>query len=1317
MNKLEIQNKKDIIDGSLDTYPNLYPNMNDPLFNVKIYGKKEFNDLKYESLKDKDITTYVDELIKQPFELSPHQQFIRNFLSYLTPYNSALLYHGLGSGKTCSAIQVCEEARQYMKQIGIKKKIFIIASPNVQTNFKIQLFDERKLKKIGQNWDMKSCTSNTFLKEINPTNMKGLTKEKIVKQVKKLIQQYYEFMGYIEFSNYVERKLKKYTIDKEDFGDATNTQKEEMKRKEQLLKIRAIQNEFSNSLLVIDEVHNIRSGGESKTKKLGIHLVNVVKYSENLKLLLMSATPMFNTYKEIIWLINLMNLNDGSSIISVKDVFDKNGNFKIKDGKQVGKELFIRKINGYISFVNGENPYTFPFRIYPYYFSETHSLLKLIENNEEYYPERQLNGKRILQGMEYIDLFINSIGKYQKYGYLYAIQELQEQLPSLEQLEQGESGMGWQMVEDPLSTLNFVFPNETLDRWIETRDRAIKINVKELVGSMGIKQVMEYNTSKKTEYKYKKRTLDTYGRIFSEKHIGTYSNKLNYFIQNVKHSNGIVLIYSQYIEGGCVPIGLALEELGFQRYKSGGGKNLFKSDVLSDVEPLDAKTMKPKSQVPSNEFSQASYIMITGDSRLSPHNDREVKASTDEENKYGEKVKVIIISKAGSEGIDFNNIRQVHILEPWYNMSRLEQIIGRGVRFLSHKLLPFSERNVEIFLYGTKIQDKEVETNEEKLILRDESQVLEFKNETNLNTSEKMLLLSEPIDLYVYRQAEKKAVIIGNISRIMKEHAIDCRLNKNINNLSSEYLDKRVTIRVSSNKEIDFKVGYKPFSHICDYKESCSYYCKPEIPETIKKQGIHTDTQNKHFIENNIHQIISIIQKLFREHFALEKTFIIQTLNKVRNHTVLEIEYALDKLVNDSTYVLVDMFGRIGSCVNINEYYLFQPIETTNKYLSYEERSKPIQFTFDELEVQNVETSQKELQKYRKELLSKTKMNETLVSKRKDRKTIDLDIVKEEGEEDEESKEREEEDEERKEQLLKTIQKQNNKIEKFVDIFVSICINYLFTLSVKDDSDIKRGDNNWYKHASITIQRLTEKNFFERELLLKFVIHHAFDTLPSKDKKIIVSIVLDENGDHTIETILKFENWDTSKLKKIREYRIHLHHVLKTIYEYIQQEIHIYNEESDLHGVFLIENSKLKLFTLSNKYELKEATSLDVEDFKKDLIKKVYKIGSINESIGFMMYIKDSDTNVFKVKDIKLKRNIGARCDQAGKVSTLKMMNKIVQSETYTKENTKKNKVIQLCSEEEFLLRGFDRVKKDDKKWFFNYENAMLNNVEKIYKP
>ena len=82
---------------------NLYPTLNDPNFNLKIAEKKEFQDTKYDGTIY-DIKEQSDILSNAPYELAPYQLFVKNFLSFQTPYNSLLLYHGVGTGKTCSSI-------------------------------------------------------------------------------------------------------------------------------------------------------------------------------------------------------------------------------------------------------------------------------------------------------------------------------------------------------------------------------------------------------------------------------------------------------------------------------------------------------------------------------------------------------------------------------------------------------------------------------------------------------------------------------------------------------------------------------------------------------------------------------------------------------------------------------------------------------------------------------------------------------------------------------------------------------------------------------------------------------------------------------------------------------------------------------------------------------------------------------------------------------------------------------------------------------------------------------------------------------------
>ena len=340
----ELINRKGF--GTQTTYDFLYPELDDPMFNAKLATHKQFQDTQYDG-NIYDIREQADKMCNSEFELTPHQLFVRNFLSYQTPYNALLLYHGLGTGKTCSAIGISEEMRQYMANIGLKKRIIIIASPNVQANFKMQLFDERKLKQINGVWSLNTCIGNALLSEINPVQYRNITRNKLVSQINAVIKQNYMFMGYGEFANYVKRKIQ--------ISDVVGSNKSN-----EIAKIKGL---FNGRLIVVDEVHNIRIMQDNKeSKKTANMLMKIAKYANNMRLLLLSATPMFNSYKEIIWITNLLNTVDNRSVIKDSDVFDKTGEFQPvradKDGNQreAGRELIVRKLTGYISYVRGENP-------------------------------------------------------------------------------------------------------------------------------------------------------------------------------------------------------------------------------------------------------------------------------------------------------------------------------------------------------------------------------------------------------------------------------------------------------------------------------------------------------------------------------------------------------------------------------------------------------------------------------------------------------------------------------------------------------------------------------------------------------------------------------------------------------------------------------------------------------------------------------------------------------------------------------------------------------------------------------------------------
>ena len=97
-------------------------------------------------------------------------------------------------------------------------------------------------------------------------------------------------MGYVKFANYI--------VSKSSFeGDIAEDKKNEIIKKR-------LNKTFNNRLIIIDEVHNIRISDDNKEKRVATELLKLVNNVKNMRLLLLSATPMYNSYKEIIWIIN-----------------------------------------------------------------------------------------------------------------------------------------------------------------------------------------------------------------------------------------------------------------------------------------------------------------------------------------------------------------------------------------------------------------------------------------------------------------------------------------------------------------------------------------------------------------------------------------------------------------------------------------------------------------------------------------------------------------------------------------------------------------------------------------------------------------------------------------------------------------------------------------------------------------------------------------------------------------------------------------------------------------------------------------------------
>ena len=869
-----------------------YPSLSDSEFNLKLSKKKEFNENRYDGeVQHMSIEERAELLSNADFELSPHQIFVKNFLSPDTPYNSLLLFHGLGTGKTCSAIGVSENIREYSTPLHPEIKILIVASPTVLDNFKSSLFDSSKIKNENGLWTFSnSCLGDKWMKEINPLNTKGLSKTHVKIEINKIIEKSYEFIGYNALATKISNLMTPEEVEQMTPVNYLNIMLSEMT-------IKRFRDEFSGRLIIIDEAHNINSlqptsnenargieeDGTTQSedgKILANYLEILVRVDLKMKLLFLSATPMYDDYKDIIGILNIMNMNDRRSTITASQVFNQSGN--LKPG---GKELLTRKARGYISVVKGENPYTFPYRVYPKDFdvSRTFSL-----SNGQKYPRLSWDGRAIASSeqLPITQLYLSKMGSCNK--------------------ENGEKCLLCQscVYTEIFKSLepNFNLNREFIEKLLEVliisypmRENNLSNFSQTFNGKDAFSRVMKYDhVGHRFRYKEK------YNGFFKPTRIGQFSSKIKTILDLIEKSEGIILIYSDKIFSGLLPMALALEESGFSRFEdknllSGGGR--------------------------SKKRANSNYIMVTGNSILSPDNKREINAATDVKNKDGTIIKLVLISGAGAEGIDFKFIRQVQILGPgpYLNLNRLEQVIGRAIRNLGHKDLEFSKRNVQIFMHATTLEDPDTES----------------------------------IDLYVYRVAESSAKKQGIVTRLLKETAVDCILNHSQTNFSQEILnmklDEKSTVRqvLSTGEElVDFKVGEPSYSASCDYMEKCYYDCSAGINSTDKITDLDEDTYNEKFLKVNFDKIISKIKGMMREGFFYKKQKILDTLNK---YPRAQIFAALTLLVDDPKEEILDKYSRPGRLVNLGDYYLFQPNELNNPRISLFERSTPVDQKFEML--------------------------------------------------------------------------------------------------------------------------------------------------------------------------------------------------------------------------------------------------------------------------------------------------------------------------------------------------------------------------------
>lgn len=559
---------------------------------------------------------------------------------------------------------------------------------------------------------------NNFSKEIYK-----LHRDKSIHEVKALIQKYYTFKTFGKLTN----QLTKNKID------------------------------FSNSVIIIDEAHNLTSNEGYKTIR------SILDNSYNTRLVMLTATPVKNDISEFFELANLLNHKIpgnaiNTNLLSIVTSSTKLAGTKLYQITEKGEQLLEKELAGKISYLAPDLA-TFP--------------------------------REYLQSNESTKQFWNS--NMSDYQYKIYKKQLDNKTDTL--------------YKTAVSSSFIVYPNQK-------------------IGSEGYDTIIQ-----------KDKLLPEYKHVLNfDQDLEKYSCKLHTLIKILKESTGKVFIYTNIVtKGGTSLLKHLLIENGFKEWNSGSKTNSF---IVFDSNVSDTQ--------------RKLYL----------------DAFNNKQNFDGSKVRIIIGSQVLSEGITLKAIRQVHILDASWNMTQINQIIGRAVRKFSHSDLPIRERNVKVYKHIATYTDNPNSTFIDK---------------------EKYILSTE------------KDKINTKLYRTLKRIAFDCHLHHERNQLEPRF----------------------DYTSKCDY-QVCNYTCKSKPFDKTKKNNF---IYNINFVlQDDIKLLNILIPKMFKMSPIWLDESLYDYINNESKGTITpeSIDFVISTII-DKKITVYDMHERPGHIVGYGKYYIFNP--------------------------------------------------------------------------------------------------------------------------------------------------------------------------------------------------------------------------------------------------------------------------------------------------------------------------------------------------------------------------------------------------------
>lgn len=761
--------------------------------------KREFNDLKLPA---------VEPLrpVGAPFKPMASQTFVSRFLSRYTPYDRLLVYHAVGTGKTCL--------------FSILSEIVQDQDPNMWQTLVLtrsEVLGENAKQEIAE-----TCTGGKYIpSRWDPKTKSIITDETFTRRLNKAISERYIFDTW-------ERISKKLAVEDDKFIEET----------------------YSNRVIVIDEAHGLRIQPRESEVDIYKQINRMLHTVKNCIIILLTATPMRDRPKEAASLLNLILPKDQALDVENFDITYFDGS-EFKSEKKAEFKAKLRGLISYVREINSNVRKTYegaPIRKYlggkgmkktpivsalmSDFQSEAYIKaykmdrktgpgIDTINESEELGEESETSSTKtgLYKNSRQASLFVAPDGTYGT--------DLEKKWIKISKEEQERRDRQAQ-----LSKMTKEEREKERKRQIEEKRKVRESLRKKISSETGkskqskAKKSAQSTQPEKSKKEEKSRPLKDKlpsatealrdaiyggksdpGTETKLKNLEKFSSEYAGVIRQILyHPTEKAFVYCNLVEGsGCNLFAVLLQIFGLEHV------NLPTSFGRVDLEKFRPEPNAPRrfilitSKFPT--LRQASYLIN--------------KVYNDPENKYGDFIQVIIASRIVSEGISFKATRQFHNTTPGWNETETSQAIGRILRAFAHDVFTDQEeRFVKIFRWCAMPSDRDFPS----------------------------------IFFEMYKLSEDKDYPIKQVERLMKEVAVDCALNVARN--------MRPDIDKNDSRECD----YQKCIYQCDDIPAAWYALGGAGPN----QPPIDDTYNLFYAKEQINGIKTEIRELFHSRFMYD---------------------------------------------------------------------------------------------------------------------------------------------------------------------------------------------------------------------------------------------------------------------------------------------------------------------------------------------------------------------------------------------------------------------------------------------------------------